>query len=146
MIMGDVYSIEDILGSLPRYQADNLKYLLDNNSEDKTVELWLNSQGPSQTTAFGGDINRQGNKTYYQCFKHQMNRLICGHPEYKAEYNKFIGEGRSMSIATASAIGAWLAPIIGLLAIVVIPAVELFLHTTFKVGRNAYCEHVNFEE
>lgn len=139
----ETYSIEDIYNSLPTYQANIIRELVENNGEEKAAEIWLNSLGPKQTSHFGGALHTNAN--YFTRCKTEIDKLLCGHPDYKEEYAKFISNERSITIATATAIGAWLSPIIGISVVLLVPAVELIIHSILKVGLNAYCTNKNMQ-
>lgn len=143
----EIYELEDALASLPAYQSSTIEKLIEKNGVEKAAEIWLESMGPKETKHFGGEIVPVDNKSSLSLAKKckfQLDMLLCGHPDYQEEYQKFIGQGKAITIASATLIAEWLAPIVGISIVLLNPFVLLILHTIIKMGLKTYCMTKNF--
>lgn len=136
-------SLETWLGVLKPYQRNTIKALLANNDgdEEKVANLWLSSFGPINTATFGGLSSSESKKNYWKCLKDELNNLICG-DSYEEDRKQFLDMGGLINIGASSQIAAFLAPIIGVSASFLTPAIVLMLHTISKVSVNAYCSMI----
>lgn len=136
-------SLETWLSVLKPYQRNTIKALLANNDgdEEKVANLWLSSFGPINTATFGGLSSSESKKNYWKCLKDELNKLICGY-SYEEDRKQFLDMGGLINIGASSQIAAFLAPIIGVSASFLTPAIVLMLHTISKVSVNAYCSMI----
>ncbi len=137
-------SLDKWLESLKPYQRDAIKIMLQNNDgdEEKIAQLWLNSKGPINTVTFGGNPSNIPNKNYFQCLKRELNKFICGDESYETDRKQILGENNCINIAFTTSIASILAPIVGMSAAILTPAIVLLLYVIGKISVNAYCAMV----
>ena len=136
-------SLETWLSVLKPYQRNTIKALLAKNDGDEEIvaNLWLSSFGPINTATFGGLSSNESPKNYWRCLKDELNKLICG-DSYEEDRKQFLDMGGLINIGASSQIAAFLAPIIGVSASFLTPAIVLLLHTISKVSVNAFCSMI----
>ena len=125
---------------LKPYQKNMIEQLVSKYGEEKAAEEWLIARGPIQTVTFGGNqANAVEAPKYWSRLKDEFDKLICGHPDYEKEQKKILTAGKTIGIGSVTALANWLSPIIGMSPSILVPAIILILHTTSKMGVNAYC-------
>lgn len=136
--------LEEWLEELKPYQKNSIKILIAQYSEEKAAEIWITSNGPSNNVPFGGVSKNTA--PFFERFKIEFKKFICGHPDYEANRIKLNTEKPVVKTlfltVTSSAIGAE----IGLSATLLIPAVAVLLGSVGKIGLNAYCAGINLNE
>lgn len=147
MIEIDNLSLDEWYTCLKPYQKNAIEILVAKYGEEKAAEVWITARGPIQTATFGGSQN-QNEKTlnYWNRLKDEFDKLICGHPDYEKERDKFTVAGESIGLSGASALTAIIAPLIGVSTVLLLPAIVLLLHVAAKMGIKAYCVDKKFEE
>ncbi|MCD7898891.1 MAG: hypothetical protein LUH22_03185 [Bacteroides sp.] len=146
MIKIENLPLESWINELKPYQKNIIIQLVSNFGEEKAAEEWISSRGPIQTATFGGDTsNIPDSKTYWNRLKEEFDKLVCGHPDYKKEQEKFATAGKAIGTGAVASISNWLAPIVGMSPSILIPAVILLLYTTAKIGVKAYCSTKNYK-
>jgi hypothetical protein len=128
---------EDWLTDLPSYQSRTIKELLQSGlSYEEAAAAWVGQIGAGTNAPFGTATAGPG---LFENLKKEFNKLICGDPEYDkvrrdaaTTWNKY-KSGVTMTIAAA--VGA----VLGVAAVVLVPAIALLLAAASKVGLNAWC-------
>lgn len=113
--------------------------------EERAAEEWLTARGPMQTATFGGSqVNAENAPKYWDRLRSEIDKLICGHPDYKKEQEKILAAGKSIGLGGVTALANWLSPLIGMSPALLTPAIILILHTMAKMGVKAYCATKTF--
>lgn len=146
MIEIDNLSLDEWYSCLKPYQKTVIEQLVAKYGEEKAAEEWLMSRGPMQTATFGGvQIGSENPTNYWNRFKTEFDKLICGHPDYEKEQEKFLATGKTIGLGCVTALANWIAPIIGMSPALLVPAIILLLHTMAKMGVKAYCSTKLFD-
>ena len=137
--------LEDWLKSLKPYQRNFIEQLVAIYGEEKAAEEWINARGPMQTVTFGGVTEDTNNKkNYWNTFRNEFDKLICGHTDYQDEHDKFVAAGKPIGLGAVAYVADWIAPAVGMSTAILIPAIALILNTTAKMGVKAYCATKQF--
>ena len=137
--------LEDWLKPLKPYQRNFIEQLVAIYGEEKAAEEWINARGPMQTVTFGGVTEDTNNKkNYWNRFRNEFDKLICGHPDYQDEHDKFVAAGKPIGLGAVAYIADWIAPAVGMSTAILIPAIALILNITAKMGVKAYCATKQF--
>ena len=125
---------------LKPYQKNMIEQLVSKHGEEKAAEEWFIARGPVQTVTFGGTQANAAEATkYWTRLKDEFDKLICGHPDYEKEQKKILTAGKAIGLSSVTALANWLSSVIGMSPSILVPTVVLILHTTSKMGVNAYC-------
>lgn len=144
MIEIDKLSLEEWLTCLKPYQQDAIKKLVASYGEEEAAKAWLMATGPIQTATFGGvNKNFEDSPIYWNRFKNEFDKLICGHPDYHEEQKKLLGMGKTIGLGCVTNVANYLAPIINMDPALIVPSLVLVLHITAKMGVRAYCSTKN---
>ena len=142
------FDLDQALNALPSYQAELLKSLVRSNGEERTAEIWIDSNGPREIRHYGGTSGTQlvTNSNYWKRFKKQIDGFICGGQDWEEENKqaKKIGEGGIISISTG--IAQAISPVLGIAVPILVPPIVLVLHVAAKAGIKAYCANKNYVE
>lgn len=137
--------LEDWLKPLKPYQRNFIEQLVAIYGEEKAAEEWINARGLMQTVTFGGVTEDANNKkNYWNRFRNEFDKLICGHTDYQDEHDKFVAAGKPIGLGAVAYIADWIAPAVGMSTAILIPAIALILNTTAKMGVKAYCATKQF--
>lgn len=137
--------LEDWLKPLKPYQRNFIEQLVAIYGEEKAAEEWINARGPMQTVTFGGVTEDTNNKkNYWNRFRNEFDKLICGHTDYQDEHDKFVAAGKPIGLGAVAYIADWIAPAVGISTAILIPAIALILNITAKMGVKAYCATKQF--
>ncbi|RUT79643.1 hypothetical protein [Ancylomarina longa] len=139
--MKEIEKIElnEWLSELKAYQRNSIEALIESYGEEEAAEKWITSNGPSNNVPFGGESNRD-TKPFFERFKVEFGKFICGHPDYE-EYRKKLGAESPIIKSTYIAIiSAALGATLGFTATLLAPAVAILLASVGKMGLNAYCQ------
>lgn len=145
MIEIESLSLDEWYTCLKPYQKNIIEQLVAKYGEERAAEEWLTARGPIQTATFGGAVSNNTDN-YWNRFKLEMDKLICGHPNYENERKKFSSAGKSLGLGAVTALSTWLSPIVSVSSAILVPSIILVLHTTSKMGINAYCSTKNFSD
>lgn len=142
------FDLDEAINSLPKYQSDVIRCLLDKNGEEETAEIWINSNGPREIKHFGGTIGTElvtDKTTFWQRFKNEFDKFICGDVNWVNETSKAKALGKTGAVAIATYIAQIISPIIGIGIPILVPAIVLMMHVVSKATIRAYCANKNFE-
>ncbi len=146
MIEIDNLSLNEWYTCLKPYQKATIEQLVAKYGEEKAAEEWLNARGPMQTATFGGAQVEPGNTpNYWNRLRTEIDKFICGHPDYEKEQENFLAAGKSIGLGSVTALASWLSPIIGMSPTILVPVIILILHTMSKMGVKAYCSTKSFD-
>lgn len=137
------YELAEWLSVLKPYQKDIVLQLVSEYGEEKAIEKWLSASGPTSTVKFGGDGNM---KPFLDRYKNEINKLICGHPDYDSERAEFGEKNGKLKTAIVSSLSSLIGSKLGVAATVLAPVIVLSLYTAGKMGVNAYCSCVSFDK
>lgn len=145
MIQLENFNLDTALTKLPTYQSKTINTLIGLYGEEKTAEIWINSNGPKEISHNGGEnqlVVKQ--PSYWNRLKDQFNMFLCGGTDYVDERK----QAKAISEAGAAGLSTYLAqlisPIIGLSVPILVPAILLLLHLAAKMGIKAYCALYGF--
>lgn len=145
MIEIENLSLDEWYSCLKPYQKTSIEQLVAKYGEEKAAEEWLMSRGPMQTATFGGSqANAENAPKYWDRLRSEIDKLICGHPDYKKEQEKILAAGKSIGLGGVTTLANWLSPLIGMSPALLTPAIILILHTMAKMGVKAYCATKTF--
>lgn len=145
MIEIDNLSLYEWYTCLKPYQRAIIEQLVAKYGEERAAEEWLTARGPMQTATFGGSqVNAENAPKYWDRLRSEIDKLICGHPDYKKEQEKILAAGKSIGLGGVTALANWLSPLIGMSPALLAPAIILILHTMAKMGVKAYCATKTF--
>jgi len=132
---------EEWMATIKPYQRDIITAMLASNSNDteKTVAAYLSANGPENTKPFGGVVVDGSSKTFFDRFKDEFDKFVCGHNDYKQYYPKLETGTSNIQIMLVSSISAAIGSALGINASFLAPAVVLFLSVVGNMTRNAYC-------
>lgn len=133
------YSDAELIENLEEYQKEIIQELLQHNSADEAIDLWINANGPIDNVNFGGT---QEKNELLNNFKIEFCKLLSESPEYKNEVKEmkvYMNLGKD---AIISGLTLALAPRLGTTAIIIVPLVVLAMISISKVGIKAYCRTV----
>lgn len=130
-------TLEDWLAELKPYQRDSIVVLIQKFGEDKAAEIWITSNGPSNIVQFGGDS--QVSQPFFENFKTEFKKFICGHPDYEVYRKKLDSELPIINAIYISTIAGAIAVTLGFAASLLAPAVAILLSSMGKMGINAFC-------
>lgn len=137
------YDLDDLLKVLKPYQQELINQLINQYGVEEAIDKWIIANGPSDIVKFGGDSNN--GVSFVERYKIEINKLICGHPdysEYRVEYSKLNESAKTFLISSISSlIGSKL----GVAATAIAPVVVLSIYLIGKMGVKAYCANVSFE-
>lgn len=146
MIEIEKISLDECYRYLKPYQRNIIEQLVTKYGIEKAAEEWINARGPMQTVTFGGVVEDANNKkNYWNRFKNEFDKLICGHPDYQNDQEKFITAGKPIGLGAIAYIANLIAPAVGMSSAVLIPAIVLVFNTTAKMGVKAYCATKQFD-
>lgn len=139
--MKNIEKIEltDWLSELKPYQRNSIEILIKNHGEEKAAEIWITSNGPLNNVPFGGDRVKD-TKQFYERFKTEFGKFMCGHPNYDKYRKKLEAEVPIIKSMIISTISTALSATLGFATALLAPAVVLLLSCVGKMGLNAYCQ------
>ena len=147
--MEEIYTLEEALASLNAEQAQELAAMVDKYGEEEAASHWLDEVAAKQLpiTPYSGNIAGENEepKSFSARVKEQLDRLICGAPEYEEERKKILEKGSFFTLSAASIAAAWLGGMFGITAGAIAPGIVLILRVVGKVGINAYCANKNID-
>lgn len=129
-------SVNEWLEELKPYQRETLKTVLADHTPEDAAKIWLSNIGSNSIISFGGlrDV-----EPFWDRFKAEFNKFICGDPSYAGERASLAVEGINLKTAAIAAIASAVGAAIGMAATLLVPVVVLMLCIVGKVGKNAYC-------
>lgn len=133
-------TLNEWLGELKPYQMESMTTLIEVYGEEQAAEKWLSSNGPINNVPFGGESNKEDTKLFFDRFKGEFKKFICGHPDYKKYREKLGTESPIIKGMYISVISTALGATFGFSAALLAPAVAILLASVGKIGLNAYCE------
>lgn len=133
------YSNQELLENLQEYQKEIIQELLQDNSADEAIELWINANGPINNVNFGGT---QEKNQLLKNFKLELCKLLSESPEYTEEVKEIKVYTNPCKEMIISALSLALAPKLGTSSIIIVPLVVLAMISISKVGVRAYCNTV----
>ena len=143
----ETLSQDEWFGIFKPYQRKNIELLVQTYGEEKTAEILLTSRGALQTARFGGENDSLGDrKDYWQRFKIEFDKFLCGHPDYSEARKKASQEAGSIGLIAIPIISSEIAASVGISHVIIGPAVVLLLNVASKVGVRAYCANKRFAD
>jgi hypothetical protein len=135
------YSLEEWIGILKPYQKQAMDILLAANPHDleKVAENYLSANGPTNTVPFGGAITDGNTKTFFNRFKAEFDKFVCGHEDYKQYYPQLEAKSADIRLLLVASISSAIGTVIGISGTLITPAIVLLLSIVGKMTRNAYC-------
>ncbi len=140
----DNIKLVEWLNELKPYQKNSISVLIDKFGEEKAAEIWITSNGPSNNVPFGG--TPQSSQPFYDRFKLEFQKFICGHPDYEGYRKKLGAESPVIKTLYISMISSAIGATIGFSATLLAPAVAILLSTVGQMGLNAYCSGIDFKQ
>ncbi len=131
--------LSEWLLELKPYQRVGIKTLIDSYGEEKAAEKWITFRGPCTNIPFGGE-NNIDTKPFFDRFKYEFKKFMCGHPDYEEYRRKLGSESPVLKGMYISVISSALGATLGFAATLLAPAVAILLACVGKMGLNAYCQ------
>lgn len=113
--------LQEWLNELKPYQINSINLLVQQYGHEKAAEIWITSNGPLNTIPFGGVS--QNSQTFFERFKYEFNKFICGHPDYENYRKKLGAEVPIVRTIYLSVISSAIGATIGFSATLLAPAV-----------------------
>lgn len=131
--------LSEWLEELKQYQRISIESMIARFGAEQAAENWITSNGPVNNIPFGGQ-NQIDTKPFYNRFKSEFKKFVCGHSDYE-EYRKKLGAESPVIKATYIAlISAALGATLGFAATLLAPAVAILLGIVGEIGLKAYCQ------
>lgn len=129
----------DWLSALPNYQKSLITELLNKNTEEEVVSIWL-ATSISNNSPFSA-VPGENKKKYLDFLKKEVQALLCGNPKYDSERNELIAliNKNVPKEVIISFISAAIGASIGLAATFIAPVIVLILMIVGKMSLNAWC-------
>lgn len=142
--MTDFYSIfmedeeESWLNTLPDYQKEVVSELLNVHSDEEAMLSWLEAS-IGNTSPFSGQALQK--TKYSTMLKKEVQKLLCGNPEYNSERDELTELFRKPENKTAiiSAVSAIIGAKVGLAATFIAPVIVIIFLIIAKTSLNAWC-------
>jgi hypothetical protein len=137
--LADVFSgdLKDWVGALPSYQSEVIAQMLVAQDPIDVALAWLGSTGPSNTESFGAIRNAPG--VFYSSLLEQIKSLLCSEKENIGERKELFKSAKAGRAALVTAASGFIAPHLGISAIVLAPAVALTLAVVSRAGQESIC-------
>jgi hypothetical protein len=135
--------LEEWLNELKPYQKNSINILIQQCGQEKAAEIWITSNGPLNNVPFGGVS--QNTQPFFDRFKHEFQKFICGHPDYDSYRKKLGAETPVVKTLYISMISSAIGATIGFSATLLAPAVAILLSTVGQMGLNAYCAGIDLK-
>lgn len=138
------YKLNEWLEVLKPYQSEIVQQLVDKYGVEEAIDKWILAKGPMNMVKFGGS-GEEGREKFTQRYKNEINKFICGHPdysEYRCEFGKINESAKTIIVSSLSSfIGSQL----GVSGAILAPIIVLSLYLAGKMGVKAYCSGLTFE-
>lgn len=130
------------LEALPDYQKSIVSELLVSNSYEEAASAWLEAS-VDYTSPFSAQPKSE--KNFFDLLKKEVQKLLCGSPDYAAERDEFtqLTQLPQNKTAIVSMVSALIGAKFGLAASFIAPAIVLIFMTIGKASLNAWCEMQN---
>ncbi|HFK1756494.1 TPA: hypothetical protein ACGXQC_000860 [Bacillus cereus] len=127
------------LNALPDYQKSVVSELLISNSHEEAATAWLEAS-IDHTSPFS--TQPKSEKKFFDLLKKEVQKILCGSPDYAAERDELTRLTQSPENKTAfvSAISALIGAKVGLAASFIAPAIVIIFMIIGKASLNAWCE------
>jgi hypothetical protein len=134
--------LDEWLNELKPYQKNSISILIEKFGIEKAAEIWITSNGASSNVPFGGIP--QHTQPFFDRFKTEFQKFICGHPDYENYRKKLGAESPIIKTLYISMISSAIGATIGFSATLLAPAVAILLSVVGQMGLNAYCKGIDF--
>lgn len=127
------------LDVLPKYQKSIVTELLQSYSPEEAASVWIESS--VENTSPFSSIPGEDKQKYTTFLKAEIQKLLCGNPEYDEQRNQIVillGKEDSKA-AIVSFISATIGANFGLSSVFIAPAIVIILMTIGKTSLNAWC-------
>jgi hypothetical protein len=129
--------LNDWVTALPPYQQELITQMLVGRDPTAVSLAWLSSTGPANTEPYGAIRNVPN--LFYDSLLSQLQALLCSEKEYVSERKELINSAKAGRAALVTAASGYIAPHLGVSAILIAPAVALTLATAAKAGQDSFC-------
>jgi len=125
---------EEWLATLPRYQQNRIKQLVDaTNSYEEAAKQWLNAM-PENTFPLGAE---QAKNVLIEKVRDEIKKFLSGNEKYADEQQQLVSSSEILQKTFVSSVSAAIAAAIGIAAPYVMPVIVLELMTMSKIGDRA---------
>ncbi len=135
--LAQVFQIEseEWLATLPRYQQNRIKQLVDaTNSYEEAAKQWLNAM-PENTFPLGSEQAK--NVFIIEKVRDEIKKFLSGNEKYADEEQQLVSASEILQKTFVSSVSAAIAPAIGIAAAYLMPLIVLELMTMSKIGDRA---------
>ncbi|ADY13549.1 hypothetical protein [Sphaerochaeta globosa] len=135
----------DVISQLPKFQRRLVIELLgEKEAYLSAAETYFLTSGPDNMQPFGGEPftskeSKESKKALWPNFLKELNKLICGHPEYSTNREEFFKESDTLRTIIITNVSAYMGIKFGIPATYLAPIIVLIVCAAIKVGKNAYC-------
>lgn len=129
--------LTDWVEALPSYQQELITQMLVGRDPITVSLAWLSSAGPANTEHFGA--LRNAPNIFYDSLLKQLHSLLCSEKEYISERKELMNSAKAGRAALVTAASGYIAPHLGVSAILIAPAVALTLAMATKAGKDSIC-------
>ncbi|EOU1648715.1 MAG: hypothetical protein E7H79_01360 [Clostridium perfringens] len=138
------YELNEWLKELKPYQSEIVQELVDKYGVEEAIDKWILAKGPSNTVKFGGS-GEESREKFSKRYKNEINKFICGHPDYSDYRDEFGKINENAKTAIVSTISAVIGSHLGVSGAILSPVIVLSLYLAGKMGVKAYCSGIIFE-
>ncbi|MEG4283025.1 hypothetical protein QUB68_07835 [Microcoleus sp. A006_D1] len=122
---------EEWLATLPRYQRNRIKQLVDaTNSYEEAAKQWLNAM-PENTFPLGSE---QTKNLLIEKVRDEIEKFLSGNERYADEQQQLVSSSEILQKTFVSSVSAAISPAIGIAAAYVMPVIVLELMTMSKIA------------
>ncbi|TDM49295.1 hypothetical protein ETI06_07050 [Macrococcoides goetzii] len=123
--------------NLPQYQARVINELLNENSFDRTAEIWA-EYNFENTSPFSSENTKATN--YVKEIKKELKKFICGDEKYESNRNEIVSKvGITDNAILISSMSSVIGNQIGLAGTFVAPVLVLLIKSLSNISINAWC-------
>lgn len=139
------YELNEWLEVLELDQRERVQQLVEKYGAEEAIDKWILGNSQTKGIKAGGD----GIKNFIEKYKNEINKFICGHPDYDDFRKKFEGIFDEINKETKAVIVSGLSAIIGsqlnITEAILAPIIVLSLYLAGTMGVKAYCSGITFE-
>ena len=135
----------EVIVQLPKFQQRIVLELINSTGDCfLAAEKYFSASGPDNMQSFGGvpftsKDSKESKRVLWSNFLKEINKLICGHPEYSANREQFFKQSDTVKTIIITNVSAYMGSKFGVPATYIAPAIVLIACTAITIGKNAYC-------
>lgn len=129
---------EQWIDALPGYQRSIISTMSQEYELEEVAVAWLTTSGSKDTAPFGGV--KAGATLLYKNVLLEMQKLLCGDPQYDTERKQLFSAGEITRATVISGASVAVAPLLGSSAVLIAPVVALVFVILARAGVATACQ------